>query len=72
MPDLLVIAEYGECFRKPTCSCVKAARGKGKAKGRSRKLRPRAICFPMEQKVSEDAEVQNIEDHENLAETSIA
>ena len=72
VPDLLVIAEYGECFHKPTCSYVKTARGKGKAKSRSRKLRPCTICFPMEQKVSEDTEVQNIEDHENLAETNIA
>ena len=72
MPDTLVITECGECFHKPTCSYVKTVRAKGKAKGRSRKLRPCTICFPMEQKASEDTKVQDVEDHENPTETNIA
>ena len=75
---MLVITECGECFHKPTCSYVKA-RAKGKAKSRGRKLRPCTICFPMEQKTSEDSEtplyyvkVQDTEDSGNLTEANTA
>ena len=72
---MVVITERGECYHRSTCSHVKA-RAKGKAKSRSRKLRPCTICFPMERKPSGDPESASCHERtqsaEDLLETDIA
>ena len=75
VPDVVVITESGECYHRSTCSYVKA-RAKGKAKSRSRKLRPCTVCFPMERKLSGDPESASYHERtqsaDDLLETDIA